>query len=312
LRCVAIPIDADLLAGMPMPALPGESDKNDRGRVLVVAGGAGVPGAGILTGLAALRVGAGKLKLAAGGATASGLGLAVPEALIITVRTDGDGEIGPSALDDLDEALGASDAVAIGPGILGDGAPALAARAAARTEAVVTIDAGALSGLLGQGELLAPCAGRMVLTPHAGEMAALTGWDLARIEADPAAAALEVARALGAVVALKGVATHVAAPDGRLWRHDGGVAGLGTSGSGDVLTGVIAGLAARGAAPAEAAVRGVFLHSLAGRMLSETAPLGFLARDILDVLPRALVAAHGLPAELNVGTKGSPRSGASR
>jgi ADP-dependent NAD(P)H-hydrate dehydratase len=293
----ATPINEVLLADMPMPALPAESDKNDRGRVLVVAGGARVPGAALLTGLAALRVGAGKLKLAATASVASGLGLAVPEALIVSVAADDAGEIALAASGDLGEALGASDALVVGPGMMGKDTVRLAVRLAAQTGAVVALDAGALSGLLGEAAALSPCAGRLVLTPHAGEMAALTGWDRTQIESEPAVAALDVARALQAVVVLKGVATYVASPEGRLWRHEGGVIGLGTSGSGDVLVGVIAGLAARGASAAEAAIRGVFVHGLAGRILSdEVGPLGFLAREILEVLPRALIEAHGLPA----------------
>lgn len=305
----ATAIDAVLLASMPMPALPEESDKNARGRILVVAGGAAVPGAAILTGLAALRVGAGKLKLAATPANAPGLGLAVPEALIVTAAADAKGEITASAGDGLSEAVAASDAIVIGPGLLGD-AVGLAERLVAQTQGVVVLDAGALEGLLEQAAALRPVAGRLVLTPHAGEMAALTGQDKAIIEADPAAAARHVAERLQAVVALKGVVTHVAAPDGRLWRYEGGAAGLGTSGSGDVLAGVIGGLAARGSPPTEAAIRGVFMHGRAGRLLSlAVAPLGFLAREILDVLPRALVEAHGLPEGLAPdGTKSSPLS----
>ena len=92
-----------------------------------------------------------------------------------------------------------------------------------------------------------------------------------------------------AVVVMKGATTFVVSPDGAAWRHDGGVAGLGTSGSGDVLAGAIGGLLARGVPPVAAALWGVVLHAQAGRDLSAGgAPLGFLARELLDRLPLVL------------------------
>ena len=133
----------------------------------------------------------------------------------------------------------------------------------------------------------------MILTPHAGEMAGLTGVSKAHVEADPLGAAREAAQALGAVVAVKGQRTFIAAPDGRGWRHEGHAVGLATSGSGDVLAGVIAGLLARDASPEQAALWGVFLHQQAGQRLSErVGPLGFLARELAGEIP-GLLAAFG-------------------
>lgn len=99
-----------------------------------------------------------------------------------------------------------------------------------------------------------------------------------------------MAARLDAVVALKGPETFIAAPDGTTYRNTAGNLGLGTSGSGDTLSGVIAGLAARGADPLQAAVWGVFVHARAGELLARRiAPLGFLARELLAEVP-ALVA----------------------
>ena len=118
----------------------------------------------------------------------------------------------------------------------------------------------------------------LILTPHAGEMAHLCGRSKQTVSADPQGTALEAARRWNAVVALKGATTVIATPDGRLWTHCGGEAGLATSGSGDTLAGIIGGLAARGATPEQACAWGVVLHAGAGARLASRGPLGFLAR----------------------------------
>lgn len=296
----AIEIDPRLLGAMPLPTLANGSDKEDRGRVLVVAGGAAVPGAAILTGLASLRVGAGKLQLAAIEAGAAGLGLAVPEARIISVRATASGEMDAAAADDLVSAASRSDAVVTGPGMMEAGAAgALAGRLLAAAESAIhVIDAAALEGLRGlEPEVLARAAGRMILTPHAGEMAQLLGCDKAEVLDDLAGAARRAAAELQAVVVMKSQETFVASPDGRTWRHGDGPVGLGTSGSGDVLAGVIGGLAARGAPPSVAAIWGVWLHGRAGVRLTESiGPLGFLARELLLEMPGALEDVRRLSA----------------
>ena len=156
-------------------------------------------------------------------------------------------------------------------------------------QACFVIDAAAMTRLRRSPEARKLCGGRAVLTPHHGEMAALMGVDHERVAAEPRQMALQAARELEAVVALKSERTFIAAPDGRVWRNSGGTAGLGVCGSGDVLAGVIGGLLARGAPPETAAIWGVFLHAAAGRHLAaEIGPLGYLARDLLKVLPRVL------------------------
>jgi NAD(P)H-hydrate repair Nnr-like enzyme with NAD(P)H-hydrate dehydratase domain len=127
-------------------------------------------------------------------------------------------------------------------------------------------------------------------------MARLSGSSREDVEGDPLGAAREVARATGAVVVMKGADTFIVSPDGRAWRHRDGVVGLATSGSGDVLAGVIGGLLARGASPLVASVWGVCLHGGAGaRLATRIGPLGFLARELLDELPALLAAANSHP-----------------
>lgn len=288
-----VEVDEDLLRALPLPSLDAVSDKDARGRVLVVGGGAEVPGAVVLTGLAALRVGAGKLQLAAAAGYAVSLAFAVPEARVITVAASADGDLAPAAARDLADAVTRSDAVIVGPGMMDEaGAGALAAGLiAAGTGAGFVLDAAAMTALAPQAAHA--LAGRLILTPHAGEMAALSGLTKAAVEADPLAAARGIAQAFRSVVVMKGAETFVVSPDGRAWLHRGGVVGLATSGSGDVLAGAIGGLLARGASPVAAAVWGVRLHARAGARLGRSVgTVGFLARELLAELPRALTEAE--------------------
>lgn len=286
-------VDAEMLASCAPPHLPPDGDKEDRGQLLIMAGGAQVAGAAILTGLAGLRVGAGKLQLAATPALCLSLALAMPEARVLEVP-ETDGEIDHRAAEAIGKQLARADAVVIGPGMIDDGvAGALAERAiAAAPKAAFLVDAAAFTGLADRLQAARVAGGRLVVTPHAGEMAALSGRTKAEVEADPLTAARQTARQLQAVVVMKGAHTFVVSPDGRAWRHRSACPGLGASGSGDVLAGVIGGLLARGSSPVGAAAWGVWLHARAGARLAErVGPLGFLARELPAELPAALAEA---------------------
>jgi hydroxyethylthiazole kinase-like uncharacterized protein yjeF len=134
-----------------------------------------------------------------------------------------------------------------------------------------------------------------ILTPHAGEMAGLLGIEKTAVLADPVGTARRAAEHFRAVVALKGSQTVIATPGGEVWRNRSGNVGLATSGSGDTLSGIIAGLVARGAAPAQATIWGVHLHGSAGdRLAKRVGPLGYLARELLAEIP-ALMAELSRP-----------------
>ncbi len=275
---------------MPLPSLHSDDDKESRGRVLVVGGSALVPGAVLLAGEAALRAGAGKLQLATARAAAVGLGLAVPEALVVPLPQTRAGEIAAArASAALRRYAGDTDALLLGPG-MGAG-PAAGALLTALVrfigdDAILVLDG---AGAVSVGDLpdaLTPLGGRVVLTPHAGEMASLLGIDKRDVTADPAATAQLAAERFSAVVVLKGPESWIADPGGALLRYDGGSVGLGTSGSGDTLAGIITGLAARGASPLTSAAWGVWAHGSAGRALARrTAAVGFLARELLAEVP---------------------------
>ncbi|WGM30508.1 NAD(P)H-hydrate dehydratase [Brevundimonas sp. NIBR11] len=276
-------LDIAALAAHPLPRLPVAGDKEDRGAVFVVGGDMVMAGASILAGVSALRVGAGKLQIRADRTAAAAMATTVPEARIVVSASR-------IAAPLMTPAASAS-ALVLGPGMdTGDAERRLAVRLLSHAGDVpAVVDAGALPVRREAGRFAGIARGRIVLTPHAGEMASMLGCDKEAIKADPLAAGRESASMFQSVMVMKGATTYVISPDGTAWRHEGGVAGLGTSGSGDVLAGAVGGLLARGAAPVVAALWGVVLHAEAGAALAAAgAPLGFLARELPDQLPIVL------------------------
>jgi hydroxyethylthiazole kinase-like uncharacterized protein yjeF len=285
------PITPELLRRCPLPQPDGDGDKDERGRVLVIGGSVAVPGGALLAATAALRAGAGKLQIATCRSIAVHLGLAMPEALVFGLEETPDGGIHPSAAGRLKAPIQRCDAVLIGPGMMDEAAVAALTADLLRTVdgPAFVLDAAALAGLRASAKLLHGHDGRLVLTPHAGEMAALFDLEKSEVLADPLAVARCAAAELRCVVALKGGCTYIVAPSGNTWFYDGGSVGLATSGSGDTLAGIVTGLLARGASPVEAAQWAVYLHGEAGnRLCRSVGPLGFLARELLAEVPRIL------------------------
>jgi ADP-dependent NAD(P)H-hydrate dehydratase len=279
------------LRQLPLPALDDSDDKEARGRVLVVGGSAQNPGGLLLAAEAAMRAGAGKLQLAAPDAVASAVAVAVPEARVFALTASGAEGIDPGAAKQLADRADGVDALLIGPGLVDeDAAGRLTGGVLKRIrKPAVVLDAGGLAALRRDPRALAQLEGRAVLTPHAGEMAQLLRMERDEVEGDPEAAARRAAEAFGAVVALKGSETVIVAQDGAAYRYTRGGVGLGTSGSGDVLAGIVAGLLARGADPLRAAAWGVFLHGEAGNALARRhGAVGFLARELAAQVPRIL------------------------
>ncbi|MCA1248416.1 NAD(P)H-hydrate dehydratase [Massilia sp. MS-15] len=315
-------VDTALLRSWPVPMPALEGDKEIRGHVLVLGGSCEMPGAVILAATAALRAGAGKLTIATGHSVAQLVALAMPEARVIGLAEHDSAGFSLDAVAALDPLADRVDAVLVGPGMRDEAATAalvhaLLPRLDAAGSAVV-LDACAM------GALLHPPAGwpagrpwrfehPVALTPHAGEMAHLTGIDKASIVEAPDPRAIAAARDWNAVLALKGARTVIATPDGTLYQHEGGNVGLAISGSGDVLAGIIAGLAARGAPLDQAACWGVALHARAGeRLAARMGTLGYLAREISQEIPALLediasedAGGHGTIRQAPVG-RGAP------
>ena len=293
-RPVPREIDDALLRGWPLPAIEDDGDKESRGRVLVVAGSREMPGAAVLAGTAALRAGAGKLVIATPQSASETVARSVPEARVIGLPEARDGSPSCLGLAQLEGIAGATAAVLVGPGMIGrEGTVAFVHELLPLFRSSITLlDALAMDAV----ESLARFDQPVILTPHAGEMAHLTGREKEALQEQPAAVARRQACAWNACVTLKGATTCVAAPDQRSWIHSLQAPGLGTSGSGDVLAGIIAGLAARGAQPEHAAIWGVVLHARAGAALARRhGALGYLARELAAEIP-ALMHSFASPA----------------
>jgi hydroxyethylthiazole kinase-like uncharacterized protein yjeF len=277
-------VDDALLRSWPLPRPQPAGDKEARGRVLVIAGSREMPGAAILAGTAALRAGAGRLVIATPQSAAASVAAGVPEARVIALPETTDG--GPSfhGLPLVHALAGRVDAVAIGPGMTGPEVTLAFVQAVLPLfrDVPVLLDALAMDAARSQRRFAQP----VLLTPHAGEMSHLTGQAKEDLQEEPVQVARRMAASWNAVLALKGATTCIARPDGEAWIHEMSVPGLGTSGSGDVLAGLIAGVAARGAPLEQAAVWGVALHARAGVALSQRhGELGYLARELAAEVP---------------------------
>jgi hydroxyethylthiazole kinase-like uncharacterized protein yjeF len=277
-----------LLQEWPLPRPQGDDDKNARGSILVVGGEVSLPGAVVLAGIAALRAGAGKLQIAPCRSIAPLVGIAVPESLSLGLAETAEGNISPTSAPELSDLIAKADALLIGPGMQGhDGERKfVGSLIEMRGNAPVILDAGALDALTHSPSLLHDFGDKAVITPHAGEMSRIIGKSEQEIQENPEETAVDAASTLNAIVVLKGSRTYIASPNGDLFCYDAGDVGLATSGSGDTLAGVVAGLVARGAISLRAALWGVFLHGSAGnRLAKRIGRIGYLARELLDEIP---------------------------
>lgn len=276
-----------LLERLGLPRHDDLDVKHARGTVLLVGGSSETGGAMILAGLAALRVGAGRLRIMTAASVAPALQAALPEARVIALRETEAGAIDPGEASRVAHTASSADAVVVGAGVLDPRAtsPLVDAVTGSGTAGTVVVDAGAVAAVAEHPEWAARLEGRLILTPNESEMDHVDGAG----GRPPGERCRAAARTLGCVVALRTPETWVATPQGALFVHRGGNVGLATSGSGDVAAGVFGGLAARGAEPLTAALWAPYLHAQAGqRLCARIAKLGFLARELLDELPLVL------------------------
>ena len=266
-----------------------DAHKGTRGRVFVAAGSRGMTGAGALAGEAALRVGAGLVTVAAPESSQPVIAALRPEFMTLALPGSAAGGFSARAAELFLQAAARADALAVGPGLGTDPEAQLFTRTVvADATAPLVLDADAIKAFAGCPELLADCPMPLVITPHPGEMAHLLGLSVEVVQADRFAAVRRAAEVTKAVVLLKGAYTLIAEPGGEVYINPTGSRVLGTGGSGDVLTGVIAGLLAQGLGAPEAAAAGAFLHGLAGdRIARRLGEDGVLASEIAAELPAA-------------------------
>ena len=283
-------LDRSALDQHPLPPVD-DGDKHSRGRLLIIAGSRTLAGAALLCATAAMRSGAGKLKIATVASVAAHVGVAMPESRTIGVDEAADGGFAPSAVDQLARLAEDVDAVVAGPGMFESSACEQLAAALLKGDTALALDAGLLRSLPPNADSAKRASHTPVLLPHAGELAALLGCEKDEVQADPVSAGRRCAERYNAITLVKGAVSHAVHPDGRIWTFTGGASGLAVSGSGDVLAGIVGGLLARGAEPLTALLWSVWLHGEAGaRLAQKIGPVGFLARELAGEIPGLLAS----------------------
>ncbi|MDK2930947.1 MAG: ADP-dependent NAD(P)H-hydrate dehydratase / NAD(P)H-hydrate epimerase [Bacillota bacterium] len=279
-----------------LPARDPDSHKGTFGRVLVVAGSQGMAGAAALASLAALRSGAGLVTLAVPKSLQDIMHSRLTEVMTRALPETESGSVSLQAQALLDGILRGAEALAIGPGLSMHSETAQLVRNIVMTTSVpAVIDADGLNAIAQDPGTLKTSKAPIVLTPHPGEMARLTGLSVHEIKRDRLSVTMKAAAQWGKVVVLKGARTVIADPSGEAHINPTGNSGMATAGSGDVLTGLIAGLLAQGVSALEAAVLGTYVHGLAGDIAAaRRGEMGMIAGDILECVPEALVRLAGL------------------
>jgi ADP-dependent NAD(P)H-hydrate dehydratase / NAD(P)H-hydrate epimerase len=276
--------------GAVLPARAPDAHKRSTGIVLVVGGSRAMTGAVRLMAGAAYRTGAGLVQVGVPEGILPVVQTGLVEATFTALPETGEGTIAESAVDALKERLADADALAVGPG-LGRNEDTLAfVRALVQASPVpCVIDADGLTAFAGRLDELAEMdSADLVLTPHAGEFARLSGGEVAEVNADRVGSVRALASQAGAVVLFKGNPTVVGLPGGEVGVNSTGGPALATGGTGDVLTGVIAALLARGLQPADAAMAGAFVHGLAGDLAGGRLGDGATALDVQAHVPAAI------------------------
>jgi NAD(P)H-hydrate epimerase len=278
-----------------------EGNKGSYGHVLVIGGSLGKAGAAAMAGFAALRAGAGLSTVATPKSVLATVAAFHPEVMTEPLPETEQGTISLRALGSgLDSLLEHRTLIAIGPGISRHSETAEFVRAIVkRRDTSMVVDADALNAFEGSAGQLNGRGRTVVITPHPGEMSRLTGLSIAEIQANRLEVARNFAREHELIVVLKGHRTLIAAPDGTVWVNPTGNPGMATGGTGDVLTGMVAGLIAQHPQHAlEATALAVYLHGLAGDLASESVGENSLvATDLVRFLPQAFAQMRNRKSE---------------
>jgi ADP-dependent NAD(P)H-hydrate dehydratase / NAD(P)H-hydrate epimerase len=266
-----------------------DSNKGLYGHVLVIAGGRGKTGAAAMTGIGALRAGAGLATVASAESAIAQVASHAPEIMTEPLPETGDGSISLRTLDQLSTLVDKKNVVALGPGMGRNSETAqLIRRLVNELPRPMVVDADGLNALDGK-SLRGPAA--RILTPHPGEMARLANSTVKDVQADRIGCARGFAEERGVYLVLKGNRTVIASPDGRAWINSTGSPAMATGGTGDVLTGMIAGLLAQFPDQLEAALlAAVYLHGRAGELgAARLGEKSLIATDLFEFLPEAML-----------------------
>jgi NAD(P)H-hydrate epimerase len=272
----------------PLPRRKPESNKGDYGRVLVVAGSQGMSGAAILCASAALRGGAGLVKVAVPADVLPVVAAGNPCYMTVPLPGDEQGRLSPEAARAAVALVEGNDVLAVGPGLgRAPGVSQVVFELLEKTHLPMVLDADGLNAMQGHTSRLKARPAPLILTPHPGEFARLLGSDVATVQSNREKCPRQFAFEHQLIVVLKGQGTVVT--DGRrVYVNDTGNPGMATGGTGDVLTGLIAALLGQGIDPFPAAQLGVHVHGLAGDLARDAVgEASLIASDLLTYLPAA-------------------------
>jgi len=268
----------------------GDTHKGSRGHLLVLAGSSGKTGAAALTALGGLRGGAGLVTLGIPESLNAIVEVKLTEAMTVPLPETGTGHLSQVAWEKVEALFEGKTALAIGPGLsMHPETVKLVRKIVSECPLPMVIDADGLNAIGGRMQVLEQAAHRTVLTPHPGEMARLTGLQAAEIQQNRIRVADEFIGTHKCFLVLKGARTLVGTPAGGLYVNPTGNPVLAAGGTGDVLTGLIAGFLARGFSLKDAAIAGPYVHGLAADLLSQCMGLsGVLAGELLTVIPEII------------------------
>ena len=280
---------ADIVPRFP-PRDP-DAHKGAFGHLLVVAGSWGKTGAAALAGRAALRTGAGLVTIASPASQQPIIAALGMETMTEPLPETASGSASLGAKGRILELVGRTDAVALGPGLgLDAETQSLVRELIAEVERPMVVDADGLTALAGHLELLRKAPAPRCLTPHPGEMARLLGRSAAEVQADRIEVVRSFCQRHGVFLVLKGARSVVGEPGGKSYLNPTGNPGMASGGSGDVLTGMVGALLARGMEPLGALQAAVYLHGLAGDLArEERGEEGLIAGDVLEAIPAAIL-----------------------
>ena len=272
-----------------MPSRRENSHKGDYGRVLVIAGSPGMTGAAFLCSQGALVSGSGLVTCGIPVSLNDIMEVKLTEVMTLPLEETRNRSLSLRAKKAILAFAQKCDVVALGPGLGNDAETrSLVVELLEAVEHPIVLDADGINALEGEPRLLKKREYRTVVTPHPGEMARLTGKDVAGVQANRLEAAVNVAEETGAVICLKGHKTVVASPDGTTYVNGTGNSGMATGGMGDILTGMIASFIGQGVDDLSAAISAVYLHGLAGDIAAEKkGPFCMIASDVLECLSEA-------------------------
>lgn len=285
LQVTTIPDFAKLLAERPL-----DSNKGMYGHALILAGSFGKAGASAMAGMACLRSGAGLVSVATPRSVLTSVASYAPELMTEPMRETEAGTIANAALEHWDELTKKMTVLAIGPGLTQNSETVEFVREALRRTTIpAVVDADGLNAIAEKTEVLKQAKASTIVTPHPGEMARLCATDVKTVQADRIGIARSFAKSRNTIVVLKGHKTVIVSPSGETWINCTGNPGMATGGTGDVLTGITAGLLAqRPREPLLCAIAAVYMHGLAGDIACEhVGEISLMATDIIDLLPEA-------------------------